>query len=151
MRLAELVHCFFVCQYWRTLAHGAGWALSVNVLPPHMQATGLPSITVQPALQVPFENRNNRATVAIFKFESGAVGSLSHTLLLHGSDFFSELDVFADGFHAIVTDPYQNPGLRVRLPGQDKYQQVSCQGHICCRLSDTVLLAVLPAVVQPSW
>ena len=84
-------------------------------------------VIVPPALQVPFENRNNRATVAIFKFESGAVGSLSHTLLLHGSDFFSELDVIADGFHAIVTDPYQNPGLRVRLPGQDKYQQVSCR------------------------
>ena len=87
----------------------------------------LSSITVSPVLQVPFENRNNRATVAIFKFESGAVGSLSHTLLLHGSDFFSELDVIADGFHAIVTDPYQNPGLRARLPGQDEYQQVSCQ------------------------
>eukprot|EP00891_Asterochloris_glomerata_P005142 jgi/Astpho2/5142/Aster-06353 len=87
---------------------------------PDMQLSDMPEHGEQ---TVPFENRNNRATVAIFKFESGAVGSLSHTLLLHGSDFFSELDVFADGFHAIVTDPYQNPGLRVRLPGQDKYQQ----------------------------
>ena len=101
--------------------------IEIDVLPHTSSNRPLSSITVSPVLQVPFENRNNRATVAIFKFESGAVGSLSHTLLLHGSDFFSELDVIADGFHAIVTDPYQNPGLRVRLPGQDKYQQVSCQ------------------------
>ena len=33
--------------------------------------------------QVPFERRVNRATTSIFRFQTGAVGTLTHTILLH--------------------------------------------------------------------
>ena len=36
-------------------------------------------------LQVPMERRINRVTAAVFHFSSGAVGSLTHSLVLHTS------------------------------------------------------------------
>ena len=52
------------------------------------------------------------------------VGSLSHSLLLHGSNFFTELDIFGDGFHILVKDPYQDPHVLVRRPLSNDYEQV---------------------------
>lgn len=37
------------------------------------------------SLQVPMERRINRVTAAVFHFSSGAVGSLTHSLVLHTS------------------------------------------------------------------
>ena len=87
-------------------------------------AAAVAETLLSPVLQVPKGQRVNRATLAIFKFESGAVGSLNHTLLLHGSNFFTELDIFGDGFHIIVKDPYQHPAVLVRRPHSDDYEQV---------------------------
>ena len=76
---------------------------------------------------MPKSQRVNRATLAIFKFESGAVGSLSHTLLLHGSNFFTELDIYGDGFHILVKDPYNRPAVLIRRPRCNDYEEVrSC-------------------------
>lgn len=75
--------------------------------------------------QVPMERRNNRATMATFKMTTGAIACLSHTLLLHGSDFFSAMDITGDGYHIIIHDPYQNPSLQVRRPFTNHYEQVS--------------------------
>ena len=76
-------------------------------------------------VQVKAENRVNRATIALFKFENGAVGSLNHTLLMHGSNFYTELDIFGDGFAIAIRDPYQNPAVFVRRPHSDDLVEVS--------------------------
>jgi hypothetical protein len=75
-------------------------------------------------VQVPYERRVNRATIALFNFESGAVGSLNHTLLMHGQNFFTELDIYGDGFHILIKDPYQKPAVLFRRPHSNDYEQV---------------------------
>lgn len=77
--------------------------------------------------EVPPEDRIPRVTSATWKYESGAVGSLMHCVALHGQDFFTQLDVFADGYYLRLVDPYNAPALYVRRPGDDheevfKYQ-----------------------------
>lgn len=76
--------------------------------------------------QVKAGNRVNRATVAIFKFENGSVGSLNHTLLMHGSNFYTEMDIYGDGFAIAIKDPYQNPAVFVRRPHSDDLVEASC-------------------------
>ena len=50
-------------------------------------------------LQVPLERRINRATAATWHFEEGAVGSLFHSVVLEGSRFTAEVDIYCDGGH----------------------------------------------------
>ena len=69
--------------------------------------------------------------MATFKMTTGAIACLSHTLLLHGSDFFSAMDITGDGYHIIIHDPYQNPSLQVRRPFTDHYEQVSPHFDLC--------------------
>lgn len=67
--------------------------------------------------------------MATFQLTTGAIACLSHTLLLHGSDFFSAMDITGDGYHIIIHDPYQNPSVQVRRPFSNHYEQV-CQPHL---------------------
>ena len=107
-----------------------------------------------PPLQVPMERRNNRATMATFKMTTGAIACLSHTLLLHGSDFFSAMDITGDGYHIIIHDPYQNPSLQVRRPFTNHYEQASLHlwGHLWnpahsnCSMFIHTLLSYMKAV-----
>ena len=69
---------------------------------------------------IPPEDRIPRVTSATWKYESGAVGSLMHCVALHGQDFFTHLDVFADGYYLRLVDPYHAPTLYVRRPGDDR-------------------------------
>ena len=48
------------------------------------------------------------------KYETGAVGSLTHALVLQGTKYSTELEVYADGYQLRLIDPYNNPTLRVR-------------------------------------
>lgn len=67
-------------------------------------------------------------TAAVFRFKDcDAVGSLNHTLLLHESEYFTELDLCGDGFHIIISDPYQNPSVMLRRPGSNDYEKVHFQ------------------------
>lgn len=54
-----------------------------------------------------YENRIPRATTAIWKYKSGAVGSLCHASLLHGCDYECEIEVWGDGVRLIIENPYQ--------------------------------------------
>ena len=91
-------------------------------------------------MQVPMERRNNRATMATFQMTTGAIACLSHTLLLHGSDFFSAMDITGDGYHIIIHDPYQNPSLQIRRPFKNEYENVSFfqQLGLLTTVSDTL-------------
>ena len=105
------------------LQQGSGPCISCNQILAFLcklQAMLCPSF-----LQVKAGNRVNRATVAIFKFENGSVGSLNHTLLMHGSNFFTEMDIYGDGFAIAIKDPYQHPAVFVRRPHSDDLVEAS--------------------------
>lgn len=48
--------------------------------------------------KIPEENRISRVTAATWKYESGAVGSLTHLVALQGHNYSCELEVYADGY-----------------------------------------------------
>jgi predicted dehydrogenase len=59
-------------------------------------------------VDVPIEFRINRATNATFKFSSGAVGTLQHALLMKGTNYFTEFEIWCDGLCLRLIDPYSN-------------------------------------------
>jgi len=65
------------------------------------------------------DNRIPRVTAATWKYESGAVGSFTHVVGLHGTNYSCELEVFADGYSLKLVDPYVQPVLYIRRPGDD--------------------------------
>ncbi|BGP53860.1 hypothetical protein JCM8202v2_001432 [Rhodotorula sphaerocarpa] len=71
---------------------------------------------------IPEDDRIPRVTTANWKFESGAVGSLTHALVLQGYKYSCELDILADGYQLKLIDPYNAPELRVRTPDGDDEQ-----------------------------
>eukprot|EP00891_Asterochloris_glomerata_P005060 jgi/Astpho2/5060/fgenesh1_pg.00071_%23_40_t len=73
--------------------------------------------------RVPMNKRINRVTGAIWRFKSGAVGSLFHSLVLHGATYDTELEVLADGLRMVLRDPYGKPQLLVRHPHEEEYKE----------------------------
>lgn len=71
---------------------------------------------------IPPKQRIPRVTSATWKYQTGAVGSLMHVVNLHGRDFFTEIDVYADGYYMRLVDAYNDPTLYVRRPGDDHEQ-----------------------------
>ena len=62
------------------------------------------------------EFRVPRMTVAHWKFSSGAVGSLTHVVALHGDRYDTAIDVWTDGLRLELVDPYfPECQLKVRL------------------------------------
>lgn len=66
------------------------------------------------------EDRAPRATLAQWRFESGALGALAHAVLLHGRQYEAELEVWADGLRCVLADPYGQCRLGVRQSGSDQ-------------------------------
>ncbi|KAN0060962.1 hypothetical protein ACQY0O_006696 [Thecaphora frezii] len=73
------------------------------------------------------ENRIPRITCATWKYESGAVGSLTHAVSLQGFNYSTEIDVLADGYSLRLVDPYNAPALYFRRPGDDHEEVVRYQ------------------------
>ncbi|KAF9005592.1 putative oxidoreductase C terminal-domain-containing protein [Cyathus striatus] len=72
--------------------------------------------------KIPPDNRIPRVTSATWKYESGAVGSFSHVVALQGTNYSCELEVYADGYSLKLVNPYVQPVLHVRRPGDDQEQ-----------------------------
>lgn len=72
-------------------------------------------------------NRIPRVTCATWKYESGAVGSLTHAVALQGFNYSTEIDVLADGYSLRLVDPYNAPALYFRRPGDDHEEVVRYQ------------------------
>ncbi len=70
------------------------------------------------------ERRVNRCTTAQFQFENGAIGSLFHSAVLEGSQFTSELDIYGDGIHIVIGNPYYKPFLKMRSSRSNDYEEV---------------------------
>jgi hypothetical protein len=74
---------------------------------------------------IPEKERLPRVTSAIWfiipnyksnfrRYNSGAIGSLTHSLLLHGQKYETQLSVLADGYSFRLVDLYNHPQLYVR-------------------------------------
>uniref|UniRef100_A0A7S2V6L1 Gfo/Idh/MocA-like oxidoreductase N-terminal domain-containing protein n=1 Tax=Fibrocapsa japonica TaxID=94617 RepID=A0A7S2V6L1_9STRA len=75
---------------------------------------------------VPESNRIDRATSGTFKFMSGAIGSVCHSLLLQDVGYETELEIIADGIRIIIQDFYKGNGkLLMRRPGQPETIEVA--------------------------
>lgn len=74
---------------------------------------------IDPELRIP------RLTSAVWKYDNGAVGSFTHAVALQGHAYACELEVWADGFHMRLVDPYNSPTLFVRRPGDDHEERHS--------------------------
>lgn len=74
---------------------------------------------------IPEDQRIPRITGAVWKYENGAVGSFTHTVALQGTAYDCELEVWADGYHMRLIDPYNAPMLTVRRPGDDHEERHS--------------------------
>ncbi len=71
---------------------------------------------------VPVEFRTPRATAAVWRFRNGALGSLTHGILLHRKKYESELEVWGDGLRMVLADPYGACRLHVRRPGSESVE-----------------------------
>jgi hypothetical protein len=73
-------------------------------------------------------------TTSIFRFKEGAVGTLTHTVLLHQAAYHTAFEIMADGLHILVEDPYDQASLTVRRPRSGTYEKVRpCLGHMDSR------------------
>ena len=63
---------------------------------------------------IPEELRIPRATSAIWKFQNGALGTLTHLIALHGMKYSNEIVVTADGYQLRLVDLYTTPTLYLR-------------------------------------
>lgn len=79
--------------------------------------TPRPEMTaLRPDDGIPAEFSVPRSTAAVWRFQSGAIGSLTHATLLHGKKYESELEVWGDGLRMVLRDPYGACQLLVRRP-----------------------------------
>jgi hypothetical protein len=65
--------------------------------------------------QIPPEERLPRYTAATWRYEGGALGTLTHAIALHGNMYETSLEIIADGALLRLEDPYGVPKLHVRL------------------------------------
>lgn len=71
------------------------------------------------------EHRIPRVTAATWKYDSGAVGSLTHTVSLQGRNYSCEFEVHTDGYYLKLVNPYVQPVLYIRKPGEDYDQMLT--------------------------
>ncbi len=71
---------------------------------------------------IPPEFRIPRATAAVWRFANGAVGSLTHGVLLHRKKYLAELEAWGDGLRIVLSDPYGPCRLHVRYPGGEEVE-----------------------------
>jgi len=75
--------------------------------------------------ETPEAFRIPRGTVAMWKFETGAVGSLIHGMCLHGKRYDTGLEVWGDGLQMVLEDPYGQCRLSVRRPHSETLEVIS--------------------------
>ncbi|KAK9446904.1 putative oxidoreductase C terminal-domain-containing protein [Limtongia smithiae] len=74
--------------------------------------------------KIPPYDRIPRASAAIWKYDSGAIGSLVHVVALHGIRFSNEIAIYADGYQFRLRELYTAPTLYVRGPESDTEESV---------------------------
>jgi len=74
--------------------------------------------------QIPPEDRVPRVTMAMWRFANGAIGSLTHTVLLHGWAYDTQIEVLGDGYQIVLRDPYGKCQIDYREPGSETTQTI---------------------------
>lgn len=74
---------------------------------------------------VPPAHRVPRVTTAMWKFASGAVGSLTHSALLHGWNYETHFEVSGDGYLIRLSDPYGKNEITFRGPEDEVERHMS--------------------------
>jgi hypothetical protein len=104
---------------------------------------------------VPPERRAPRVTAAVWKFEGGAVGSLTHGALLHRSKYETEIELWGDGLRVVFSDPYGRNLLRLRRPHSEETEEVSFPGDDPYLTEDRVFLEAVrsgdPSGIRSSY
>jgi len=70
--------------------------------------------------KLPDERTVPRVTASFWKFQSGAIGTLTHGVLLHGNKYESEIEIWGDGYKIQLSDPYHKCELKMRLPDSEE-------------------------------
>jgi predicted dehydrogenase len=89
---------------------------------------------------IPERNRISRVTNAMWRFNSGAVGSLMHGVLLHENKYESEIEVWGDGYRLVLIDPYDKCQLSVRLPNSETVEILEFENDDCYLTEDLMFL-----------
>ncbi|GAB7344925.1 hypothetical protein MBLNU457_3360t1 [Dothideomycetes sp. NU457] len=94
-------------------------SVSALALESDEEAGGLASMAVDEAM-IAEEDRIPRATTAIWKYESGAMGTLMHNIALHGIRYSNEIVITGDGYQLRLVDLYTVPTLYIRTPESEE-------------------------------
>ncbi|EMT62711.1 putative oxidoreductase C terminal-domain-containing protein [Fusarium oxysporum II5] len=78
--------------------------------------------------KIPEDERIPRATSAMWKFQNGALGSLTHLVALHDIKYSNDIVVTADGYQLRLTDLYSIPTLHVRTPESEEEKEFQFPG-----------------------
>jgi len=95
--------------------------------------------------RVPSQFRHPRATAAVWKFKSGAVGSLTHATLLHREKYDTRLEVWGDGLRVALVDPYGRPQLLVRRPHSEQTEEIAIESDDPYLSEDQAFVAAIRA------
>jgi len=76
---------------------------------------------------VPDQYRITRGVHATFKYQTGAIGVLSHGALMQGTKYHTQFEIWCDGYRILLSDPYShNCSLEIndkciKFPDDDMY------------------------------
>jgi len=94
-------------------------ALALAAADPLGSLTDLPAQVAKEEASLPESRRVPRVTSAIWRFKSGALGTLNHTVLMHGSAYETQIELLGDGYQLVLRDPYASCELKVRRPNSE--------------------------------
>ena len=103
--------------------HGVAVPLSTDSTEPGYLAS-LPSLIKD--ANIPKERQVPCATQATWRFHNGSIGSLTHTVTLHGFRYESYIDIWCDGMRMSLKDPYTTDcSLSIRHCGSEQ-ETIEC-------------------------
>ncbi len=77
---------------------------------------------------VPALRRIPRMTSAHWTFAGGCLGTLTHGIFLHRTRFETDIDIWGEGTHLHVADPYHDMKVRIRRPHREDYEHFEFKG-----------------------
>jgi len=101
--------------------------ISSNYVLPTENAGTLSKVPPGVEDNVPDQYRIMRAIHTTWKFTDGAIGVLSHGALTHGQKYFTQFEIWCDGYRILIHDPYTSDcyveinGKRVNFADDDMY------------------------------
>lgn len=77
---------------------------------------------------LPPHRRIPRVTSAMWRYSSGAIGTLTHAVLLHGEKYETAIEIWGDGYLIEFIDPYGKSKVKLRLPESENPQLFEFDG-----------------------